>query len=177
MGGQELRGAAIIAQKPQQRPSPENRDAQVSLFTFASYSLAIVDARTHVVQRKRQLLHQGVRFVLTGAINTGFSYCIYAACIFAGAGYALASAASLVGGILFSYKTTSHLVFRQPNGGSLQRYIVCYAVVYGFNVLLLKLLDSFGIDPYVCGLIAAVPTAVLSFVLLKLLVFRTQRGG
>jgi len=126
---------------------------------------------------RRGLLRQGVRFVLTGALNTGFSYCIYAACIFAGAGYALASAASLAGGIVFSYRTTSYLVFRQPNGGSLPRYIACYAAVYGFNVLLLKVLDSLGIDPYLCGLIAAVPTAVLSFALLKLLVFRTQGSG
>jgi putative flippase GtrA len=133
-----------------------------------------VAARVQAVQSRRRLLRQGVRFVLTGAINTGFSYCIYAACIFAGAGYALASAASLAGGILFSYKTTSHLVFPQADGGSLPRYLGCYAVVYGFNVLLLKMLDSLGIDPYVCGLIAAVPTAVLSFALLKLLVFRTQ---
>jgi putative flippase GtrA len=126
---------------------------------------------------RRRLLRQGVRFVLTGAINTGFSYCIYAACIFAGAGYALASAASLVGGILFSYKTMSRLVFHPSSDGSLQRYIACYGLVYGFNLLLLKTLDSFGIDPYVCGLIAAVPTAVISFVLLKLLVFRAQGGA
>jgi putative flippase GtrA len=126
---------------------------------------------------RHQLLRQGVRFVLTGTINTGFSYCIYAACIFAGAGYAVASAASLIGGILFSYKTTSRLVFRKPSGASLQRFAACYGVVYGFNLLLLKILDSFGIDPYVCGLIAAVPTAALSFALLKLFVFRTQGDG
>jgi putative flippase GtrA len=122
-------------------------------------------------------LHQGIRFLLTGGMNTAFSYAIYAACIFAGAGYALASAASMAGGILFSYKTSSSLVFRGAHDRSLLRYALCYLVVYGFSVLLLKILDSLGIDPYLAGLIVAVPSAILSFALLKLFVFRTPEAG
>ena len=121
--------------------------------------------------------HQWIRFVLTGGINTAFSYGIYAACIFAGAGYALASAASMVGGILFSYKTASSLVFRGAGRRSLLRYALCYLVVYGFSVLLLKIMDSFGIDPYLSGLIVAVPSAILSFALLKRFVFRTPEAS
>jgi putative flippase GtrA len=120
------------------------------------------------------VLHQGMRFVLVGGVNTAFSYVVYAACIFMGAGYALASAASMAGGIVFSYKTTSRLVFLGANRSSLLRFAVCYLAVYGFTVLLLGILDSSGIDPYVSGLIVAVPGAMLSFALLKLFVFRPQ---
>ena len=120
----------------------------------------------------RRLLAEGIRFGLTGTINTVFSYAVYAAAIFAGAGYALASAVSLCAGVLFSYQTVRRLVFHEAVGGSLIRYVACYVGVYAFNVTLLKLMDSFGIDPYVCGLLAAPPTALLSFALLKMLVFR-----
>jgi putative flippase GtrA len=119
---------------------------------------------------------EGVRFVLVGGVNTAFSYAIYAAFIFIGAGYALASAASMAGGILFSYKTTRSLVFLGANRGSLLRFVACYALVYAFAVLLLEVLGSFGVDPYVSGLIVAVPGAVLSFSLMKLFVFRPQGG-
>jgi putative flippase GtrA len=133
--------------------------------------------RRLILHSRRPLLHQGIRFLLTGAVNTAFSYAIYAAFIFAGAGYALASAASMAGGILFSYKTASTLVFRGPHRRSLLRYVLCYLAVYGFSLALLNILDSFGTDPYLAGLVVAVPSAMLSFALLKWFAFRTQGAG
>jgi putative flippase GtrA len=127
---------------------------------------------TLIVHSTRPLLHQAIRFFLTGTVNTAFSYAVYAAFIYAGAGYALASAASMAGGILFSYQTASSLVFRGPHRRSLPRYVLCYLVVYGFSVALLAMLDSFGTDPYLAGLLVAVPSAILSFALLKRFVFR-----
>jgi putative flippase GtrA len=117
---------------------------------------------------------QATRFLFTGAVNTAFGYGIYAACIYLGAGYAIASAASIVCGILFSYQTTSALVFGRGYRGSLARYIGSYAVVYLFSVLFLATLDQFGINPYLAGILAAPPCAVLSFTLLKLFVFRSD---
>lgn len=124
----------------------------------------------------RDFLAQGIRFLLTGGINTAFSYAIYAAATFAGAGYALAAAVAVGTGILFSYHTVRRLVFRDSGHASLLRYVACYAVIYVFNVMLLKLFDSFGINPYVCGLLATVPTAIVSFALLKAVVFRSPRA-
>lgn len=132
---------------------------------------------TLIVHSRRLLLHQAIRFLLTGAVNTAFSYAVYAACIFAGAGYALASAASMTGGILFSYQTASSLVFRGPHRRSLARYALCYLAVYGFSLVLLWTMDAFGIDPYLAGLVVAVPSAILSFALLKLFVFRMHGGA
>ena len=120
------------------------------------------------------MLRQATRFLLTGGVNTAFSYGIYAACIYLGAGYAIASAVSIVCGILFSYKTTSAIVFGRGYRGSLARYIASYAVLYLFSVLFLKTLDDFGINPYLAGILAAPPCAVLSFALLKLFVFRSD---
>jgi len=120
------------------------------------------------------MLRQATRFLFTGAINTAFSYAIYATCIYLGAGYAIASGASIVCGILFSYKTTSAVVFGRGYRGSLARYIACYAVVYAFSVLLLKAMDEYGVNAYLAGVLVAPPCAVLSFALLKLFVFRSE---
>lgn len=123
-----------------------------------------------------RLWREWIRFVLVGGMNTAFSYGVYAACIYAGAGYALASAVSMTTGILFSYQTTGGLVFRAA-GASLLRFIACYAVVYVFSVILLAQMDSLGIDPYLSGILVAVPAAALSYLLLKLFVFRPRQGG
>lgn len=123
------------------------------------------------------MLQQALRFVVTGGINTAFSYGIYALCIYLGAGYAIASGVSIVSGILFSYKTTSTLVFGRGYRGSLARYIGSYVIVYLFSVLILKTMDEFGINAYLAGALAAPPCAVLSFALLKLFVFRAGHDG
>lgn len=123
------------------------------------------------------MLQQALRFLVTGGVNTAFGYGIYAACIYLGAGYAIASGVSIVCGVLFSYKTTSAMVFGRGYSGSLARYLGSYVIVYGFSVLILKMMDAFGINPYLAGVLAAAPCAVLSFALLKLFVFRAGRHG
>jgi putative flippase GtrA len=125
----------------------------------------------------KKMLQQAMRFVGTGGINTAFSYGIYALCIFLGAGYAIASGVSIVCGVLFSYKTTSAVVFGRGYSGSLVRYIGSYVIVYLFSVLILKTMDEFGINAYLAGVLAAPPCAVLSFAMLKLLVFRAGHHG
>lgn len=118
-----------------------------------------------------------MRFVVTGGVNTAFGYGIYAAFIYLGAGYAIASGASIVCGLLFSYKTTSAMVFGRGYRGSLARYLGSYAIVYAFSLLILRTLDTFGINPYLAGVLVAPPCAVLSFALLKLFVFRASDHG
>jgi putative flippase GtrA len=122
------------------------------------------------------LLAEWIRFGLVGGVNTAFSYGVYAACIYAGAGYALASAVSMIAGVLFSYRTTGDLVFRRA-GASLPRFVACYAIVYVFSVALLAQMDALGINPYLAGLLVAAPAAALSYLLLKLLVFQKRQGG
>jgi len=123
------------------------------------------------------MLQQALRFVVTGGINTAFGYGIYAACIYLGAGYALAMGITIVCGVLFSYRTMSTLVFGRGASGSLARYIGSYFAVYLFSVLVLKTLDDFGVNAYLAGLLAAAPCAILSFALLKLFVFRHAPDG
>ena len=120
---------------------------------------------------------QALRFVVTGGFNTAFGYGIYAACIYLGAGYALASGVSIVCGVLFSYTTTSTVVFGRGYRGSLARYVGSYVVVYAFSVLILRTLDALGVNAYLAGVLAAAPCAVLSFAMLKIFVFRAGPHG
>jgi putative flippase GtrA len=123
------------------------------------------------------MLQHAMRFVVTGGVNTAFGYGIYASCIDLCAGYAIASGVSIVCGVLFSYKTTSAMVFGRGYRGSLARYIGSYVIVYAFSVLILKTMDALGINAYLAGVLTAPPCAVLSFALLKLFVFRAGRHG
>ena len=117
-----------------------------------------------------------LRFIVVGGINTAFGYGCYAACLFVGMGYPIASAISMIAGVLFNYGTTRGLVFRS-RGGSLGRFISCYAVVYVFSVALLAQLDAWHVNLYLAGLLVGLPAAVLSYVLLKTLVFRQPRDS
>jgi putative flippase GtrA len=118
------------------------------------------------------LWREWIRYLLVGGLNTAFSYGVYAVGIYLGTGYALASAASMIAGVLFNYRTTGGLVFRRSAGASLPRFVGCYLAVYVFSVILLAQMDAFGIDPYLSGILVAIPAAVLSYLLLKFLVFR-----
>src|SRR2546422_1761259 len=158
---------------PLSQSSAESGAAAASV--VASVLFIFGSRRGYYAQKK--MLHQATPFLLTGTVNTAFSYGIYAACIYLGAGYAIASGVSIVGGILFSYKTTSAVVFGRGYRGSLVRYIGCYAIVYVFSVLILETMDGFGINAYLAGVLAAPPCAVLSFALLKLFVFRSESSA
>ena len=122
------------------------------------------------------LLLEWLRFVAVGCLNTAVGYGLYALCIWLGAGYFTAAFLSMVGGVLFNYRTTGALVFSRRRG-SLARFAGCYGLVLAFSVALLHYLDRQGFDPYVAGLITGVPAAALSFVLLRIFAFRPEPRG
>ena len=122
----------------------------------------------------RELFFEWLRFLLVGGLNTLFGYGLYAVCIWLGAGYLAATAVTMIGGLLFNYRTTGAIVFARRDG-SFARFIGCYAVVLALSVMFLKFLDTRGVNPYLSGLIVAVPAALLSYVLLRTYVFRGAR--
>ncbi len=117
------------------------------------------------------------RFFIVGGINTVFGYSAYAALLFVGFHYAAAAFIGTVAGVLFNYFTTGRFVFEQvARGGLLVRFVVVYAVLYGFNVAALAVLQNVTIGamrlgPYAAGLVLIVPMALLSYVLMRRYVF------
>jgi len=124
---------------------------------------------------RRILKFQLVRFVLVGLLNTGFSYGIYAALLYAGADYVAANFGALVLGILFSFRTQGTLVFRNPSGRLFYRFCGSWLLIFLLNIGLITALLHVGLSAYAAGALALAPVAIGSFVVQKLLVFGPVR--
>ena len=79
-----------------------------------------------------------VRFLVIGAVNTAFSYLIYALLVLIGLHYSLATLISTVLGIIFNFFTTGRIVFRNMDNRRFIRFILVYAFTYLVNVLFLR---------------------------------------
>lgn len=113
-----------------------------------------------------------VRFVIIGTLNTGFSYLIYAALLYAGLGYQLANLLALVVGILFSFKTQGRFVFDNPDNHLLGRFVISWALIYLCTITLIGWIIALGFDAYSAGALALPFSVVLSYLTQKYFVFR-----
>ena len=106
------------------------------------------------------------RFFVIGAVNTLFSYLIYAGAILIGMHYTLAMLISTVLGIIFNFFTTGKVVFRSLEGRRFFLFMLVYAVTYVVNILLLRLLvDVIHINKLIAGALVTLPVALLSYYL------------
>jgi len=115
--------------------------------------------------------HEFVKFVLVGIGNTCFSYGAYVLFLRLGLDFRLASLLALVLGIAFSFVTQGNLVFRNATRITLAKFVLAWAGIYGLNVLLIWLLMQASINAYLAGAMATVPVTLVSFFILKYLVF------
>jgi putative flippase GtrA len=121
-----------------------------------------------------------IRFLVVGVLNTAFSYSIYALLLFVGLSYQLANFCSLVLGILFSFKTQGHFVFRNADNRLLGRFVLCWILIYVCNIAVIGWIIAFGIDAYSAGALALPITILLSYLTQKYFVFRqaaTNKAG
>ena len=115
-----------------------------------------------------------IRFVFVGCLNTAFGMGVYCLCIFVGCPYYLATLISNVLGMLFNFKTTGTLVFKNNNNKLIIRFVMCYLLVYVINTLFVKSFILLGINDYYSGIIATPITALCSYILLKKLVYNEK---
>ncbi len=120
---------------------------------------------------KNAMKHQLIRFFLVGALNTLFSYCIFAFLIWVGISYPWALFIGSVLGVLFNFKTYGRLVFNSRNNKLIGRFFLVYAIVYLFNYVGLRIFLHVGINNYIGGAILAIPGGLLGFLLNKTFVF------
>lgn len=116
-----------------------------------------------------------VRFLLVGGVNTAFGYGVYALALLLGAHYAVAATFSTVLGVLFNFLTTGTVVFGGLDGARLHRFVAVYAVTWAAGVLALKAASALGVDLYLAGLVFLLPSAALTFLLLRSFVFKETR--
>ena len=118
-----------------------------------------------------------LRFFLVGGVNTVFGYGAYALFLLIGLHYVWAALLGTVAGVIFNFFTTGRLVFDRSTSGGLFRFVAVYAVMYLLNVAALWVLDRFGLNPYVSGLILILPMACVSYLLMRRFVFRSPRAA
>jgi putative flippase GtrA len=115
---------------------------------------------------------QLITFFFVGLMNTAFSYSIYSFFIFVGLHYTIAAFFSTCLGVLFNFKTTGGIVFKNKNNLLLFKFIGVYAFLYCCNITLIRFLHLFSDNLYLDGFIAIIPLAMLAFILNKFIVFR-----
>lgn len=121
--------------------------------------------------RRLFIRHQFLRYVLIGIGNTVFSYGAYAALLFVGFEYRVASLLALVLGIAFSFTTQGTMVFRNATRITFVKFVVAWALLYLFNISLIALLMRASMSAYLAGAIATVPVTLVSYFVLKFAVF------
>lgn len=119
-----------------------------------------------------------VRFLVIGAVNTAFSYVIYALLVLIGLHYSLATLISTILGIIFNFFTTGRIVFRNMDNRRIIRFILVYVLTYLVNVLFLKgLVDGLSMDKLLAGALVTLPVALLSYYLNSIWTFRDSKSN
>jgi putative flippase GtrA len=106
-----------------------------------------------------------------GGLNTVFGYTIYSIFILLHLHYIFAALLGQICGMLFNFKTTGTIVFKNKNNRLIFRFFIVYLVTYFITIGLLKVFDIFHIGSLVAGAIIILPVAFLSFILMKKFVF------
>ena len=114
-----------------------------------------------------------LRFLVVGGINTVFGYSVFALFILMGLHYVLAALLAQICGILFNFKTTGTIVFKNKDNRLIFRFFAVYLFTYLLNIGLLKLFDMADIGPLIAGAIIVLPMAFVSFLLMRKFVFST----
>ena len=114
---------------------------------------------------------QFVKYGLVGIVNTAFGYGAYAALLFVGLEYRLASLLALVLGIAFSFTTQGTVVFRNATRVTLVKFVIAWILLYLFNISLIALFMLASLSTYLAGAIATVPVTLASYFVLKFAVF------
>ena len=118
-----------------------------------------------------------LRFFVVGAVNTIFSYLIYAVLILIGAHYNLATLISTILGVIFNFFTTGRIVFRNMENKRFVLFVLVYAFTYLVNILLLRwLIDGLAMDKLLAGALVTLPVAILSYFLNAKLTFKDKRS-
>lgn len=123
----------------------------------------------------RALFRQFVKFGIVGVTNTIISYVIYAAMVYAGCHYLVASVTSFVISVAWSFYWNNRMVFTMAKGEtrSLWRSLVKTYMSYALtglvlaNVLLFLEIDILGLNAYIAPIINLVITVPINFYLNK----------
>ena len=132
-------------------------------------------ARVHQALPPRGgVLRQGALFLAAGGLNTCFGYAAFAAFLWLSGSKELAVVLGTAAGVTFNFGTYG-AVFSSSGFARLPHFIGFYMTLLFANILLLRLLTSAGINPYLGQAIFILLSTPISFVTMRRLVFPRSR--
>ena len=117
-----------------------------------------------------------VKFIFVGVLNTAFGYLAYALLLFLGLHYTLAVVLSTIAGVLFNFKTTGTIVFKNNNNKLIFKFVAVYAITTTLGIIILRMAELAGINLYLAGLVSTGICAIISFLLNKNWVFKYEKN-
>ncbi len=117
-----------------------------------------------------------MKFLFVGALNTAFGYSVYAIFVTLHASHNIALTIQYILGVLWNFKTTGIIVFKNHDNSRLIRFFMSYIVTYSINLFCLNILIGFGVGKYLSQGIMVLPMAILSFLIFKTFVFKEKKG-
>ena len=108
---------------------------------------------------------------MVGGVNTAFGFAVFAGFILLGLPRELAVFLGLICGILFNFKTTGTIVFKNKDNRLIFRFFGVYLSTYLLTIGLLKLFDLYGVGSLVAMAIIVLPVNLLTFSLQRRFVF------
>jgi putative flippase GtrA len=115
-----------------------------------------------------------LRFLITGGVNSLFGLAIYSICILTGMTVWLALLVGMLSGTVFNFFTTGGYVFRQLSLSKYPRFVICYLLVYGINIILIELVCVWLNNKIMAQAIITPPLALISYYLMARFVFSKQ---
>jgi putative flippase GtrA len=112
-----------------------------------------------------------MRFLVTGVVNTLFGFAVYSVAIISGITVWLSLLAGTVAGTVFNFFTTGGYVFRDISFNRFYRFIICYVLLYAFNLILIEGLSLWLTNKILTQFILTFPIAILSYLLMANFVF------
>ena len=122
----------------------------------------------------RRVDRKFMKFLFVGALNTAFGYSVYALFVTLHASHNIALTIQYILGVLWNFKTTGVIVFKNHDNSRIVRFFMSYVVTYSINLVCLNILIHLGAGKYVSQAIMVLPMAVLSFIIFKTFVFKTK---
>ena len=115
------------------------------------------------------------KFLFVGFINTLFSYCLYAFFVLIGLKANIALFFQYILGVLWNFKTTGCIVFKNNNNLLIFKFIGSYIVTFTINSFLLYILvQIIKLNDYLAQAVLVLPIAVISFLIFKFWVFNEK---
>ena len=118
------------------------------------------------------LLIVAIRFLFAGVVNTVVGLVVYATLLYLELDYVNALLATVTAAFVFNLASYAVAFRSSLSLGVTARFLAVFAILFVFNLILLRVFLSQGYGPMLGQVFAAPFVAVLSFLLLDSFVFR-----